>query len=81
MKASAHAPFVRLSRLLGCAAVLVSGRRSGFAKDVELLVLRHQLAFTTPATPSAVVMLSSTAVGGRLAAPTVICLLALADER
>src|SRR5438034_1920627 len=43
MGASVNGPFLRLSRLLGSAAA--AGQRSGseFAKDVELLVLRHQL--------------------------------------
>ena len=44
MGGSANASFVRLSRFLSCAAVVGQGRRSEFAKDVELLVLRHQLA-------------------------------------
>ena len=44
MKASAHAPFIRLSRLLVCAAVAGQRPAQRFAKDVELLVLRHQLA-------------------------------------
>jgi putative transposase len=45
MRASAHAPFVRLSRLLSAVLrLLVRGRHSEFAKDLELLVLRHQLA-------------------------------------
>ena len=38
------APFFRVSRVLDAAAVARRGRRSEFAKDVELLVLRHQLA-------------------------------------
>jgi hypothetical protein len=37
MGGSPDAPFFRLSRLLGCAAVTGQGRRSEFAKDVELL--------------------------------------------
>src|SRR5215207_4624887 len=44
MRASAHAPFVRLSRLLGCAAVVGQGPAQRVRKDLELLVLRHQLA-------------------------------------
>jgi len=44
MRASTHAAFVRPSRLFGCAALAGQGRRSEFAKDVELLMLRHQLA-------------------------------------
>jgi putative transposase len=43
MRGSPDAPFVRLSRLLGCAPDVGQGRRSEFANDVELLVLRHQL--------------------------------------
>src|SRR5436190_1042475 len=43
MAASLQAPLLCLSRLLGCLQLLVSDRRSEFAKDVELLVLRHQL--------------------------------------
>jgi putative transposase len=44
VEASLHAPFFRLSRLLALLLLLISGRSSEFAKDVELLVLRHQLA-------------------------------------
>src|SRR5215212_6775128 len=43
MGASAHAPFFRLSRFSAVLRLLVRSRSSEFAKDVELLVLRHQL--------------------------------------
>jgi putative transposase len=43
MGASGDAPFVRLSCLFGCAAITGQRPASEFAKDVELLVLRHQL--------------------------------------
>jgi putative transposase len=43
LEASADALLLRLSRVLRSVRLLVRGRRSEFAKDVELLVLRHQL--------------------------------------
>jgi hypothetical protein len=63
MAASVHALFVRLPRLLGSAAIAVQGRRSEFAKDVELLALRHQL-----------VVLSRQDGGRRCGQPIVLCL-------
>jgi hypothetical protein len=39
-----HAPFLRLSRLLPCCGCWSAARGNEFAKNVELLVLRHQLA-------------------------------------
>jgi putative transposase len=51
VRASTDAAFVRPSRLFGCAAVAGQGRRSKLAKDVELLVLRHQLAVLGRQTP------------------------------